>query len=115
MSIDSAMKISKDEKEMDVVDTGGSGYKLTQDVNGIGNVGTSDAEIDITTNKVMIVSGVLKRNTVYGTNTSVKHHGSVHRTVISETRMIKKIMNVLSLGEVVAVECGYDLNPKKVT
>jgi predicted transport protein len=47
------MKISKDAKEMDVVDTGGSGYKLTQDVNGIGNVRTSDVEIDITTDKEM--------------------------------------------------------------
>jgi hypothetical protein len=35
------------------VDTGGSGHKLTQDVNGIGNVRTSDAEIDITTDKEM--------------------------------------------------------------
>jgi hypothetical protein len=40
-------------------------------------------------------------------------HGSVHRAVISETYTIKKIMNILSLGEV--VECGCDLNPKKVT
>jgi hypothetical protein len=28
--------------------------------------------------------------------------------------MIKKIMNVLSLGEVVAIRCGSDLYPKKV-
>jgi hypothetical protein len=46
---------------------------------------------------------------------SVKLHGSVHRAVISESCTIKKIINVLSLGEVVAIECGCDLNPKKVT
>jgi hypothetical protein len=34
--------------------------------------------------------------------------------VVSKTSTIKKIMNVLSLGEVVAVRCGCDLNPKKV-
>jgi hypothetical protein len=45
---------------------------------------------------------------------SVKLHRSVHRAVISKTRMIKKIMNVLSLGEEVAVRCGCGLNPKKV-
>jgi hypothetical protein len=100
---------------MAVVDTGGSGHKLIQDVNNIGNVTTSDVEIDKTTDKVTIASGILKRNTIYGTKTSVKLHGSVHRAVSSETRTIKKIMNVLSLGEVVAVECGCDLNPKKVT
>jgi hypothetical protein len=102
-------------KEMVVVDTGASGHKLTQDVDGIGNVRTSDAEIDKTTDKVTILSGILKRNTVCGTKVSVELHGSVHRAVISETRTIKKIMNVLSLGKVVTVGCGCDLNPKKVT
>jgi hypothetical protein len=109
------MKVLKDAKEMVVVDTGGSGHKLTQDVNGIGNVRTSDAKIDKTTDKVTIASGILKRNTVCGTKTSVKLHGSVHRVVISETRTIKKIMNILPLGEVVVIDCGCDLNPKKLT
>jgi hypothetical protein len=115
MSIDSATKISKDAKEIAVVDTGGSGHKLTQDVDDIGNVRTSDAEIDKTTDKVTIASGILKRNIVCGMKASVRLHGSVHRVVISKTRMIKKIMNVLSLGEIVTVGCGCDLNPKKVT
>jgi hypothetical protein len=44
VSIDSATKISKDMKEMTVVDTGGSGHELTQDVNGIRNVKTGDAK-----------------------------------------------------------------------
>jgi hypothetical protein len=46
MLIDSATKISKDMKEMTVVDTGGSGHEPTQDVNNIRNIRTSDAEID---------------------------------------------------------------------
>jgi hypothetical protein len=114
MSIDSATKILKDAKEMTVVDIGGSGHELTQDVNDIKNIIRSDAKINKTIDEVTLASGILKRNTIYGTKTRVKLHRSVHRTIISETRMIKKIMNVLSLGEAIAVRCGCHLNPKKV-
>jgi hypothetical protein len=78
--INSATKISKDAKEMIVVDTGGSGHELTQDVNGIRNVKTSDAKTDKTTDEVTIASGILKRNTICGTKTSVKLHKSVQRS-----------------------------------
>jgi hypothetical protein len=108
------MKISKDAKEMTVVDTSGGGHELTQGVNNIINVRTSDAEIDKATDEVTIVSGILKRDIICGMKTGVKLHRSVHRVVISKTNMIKKIINVLSLGEVVAVGCGGDLNPKNV-
>jgi hypothetical protein len=101
------MKISKDAKEMAVVDTGGSGHELTQDVDSITNVRACDAKIDKTTNEVMIASWIVKRNIVSGTKTSVKLHRSVHKAVISNTCMIKKIMNVLSLGELVPL--GVDV------
>jgi hypothetical protein len=109
------MKISKDAKDMTAVDTGGSGHELTQDVNGIRNVRTSDVEIDKATNEVVIASKVLKRDTICFPKTSVKLHRSVHIAVISKTDTIKKIMNVLSLGDVVVVRCGCDLYPKKVS
>ena len=96
------------------MDAGGSGHELTQDVNGIRNVRTSDAKVNKTTNKMAIASGILERNTVSGTKTSVKLHRSVHRAVISKACTVKKIMNVLSLGKIVAVRCGGDLNPEKV-
>jgi hypothetical protein len=83
-------------------------------VDNITNVRTSDTKIDKTTSEVTIASGILKRNIVSGTKTSVKLHRSVHRAVISKTRTIKKIMNVLSLGEVVVIRCGCELSPKKV-
>jgi ABC-type hemin transport system substrate-binding protein len=83
-------------------------------VNGIRNVRMSDVEIDKAIDEVTIASGILKRDTVCGTKTSVKLDRSVHRAVISKTGTVKKIINVLSLGEVVAVRCGCDLNPKKV-
>jgi hypothetical protein len=77
MSIDSATKISKDVKEMTVVDIGGSGHELTQDVNDIKNIIRSDAKINKTIDEVTLVSGILKRNTIYGTKTRVKLHRSV--------------------------------------
>jgi hypothetical protein len=87
----------KDAKEMNVVDTGRGGHELAQDVNGIRNARTSDAEIDKATDKVTIATRVLK-DIVCGTKTSVKLYRSVHRAVISKTGTIKKVMNVLSLG-----------------
>jgi hypothetical protein len=51
MVTDSATKISKDKKEMTVVDTGGGGHELTQDVNDIKIVRMSDAEIDKTVSR----------------------------------------------------------------
>jgi hypothetical protein len=101
-------------KEMTVVDIGGSGHELTQDVNDMRNVRTSDVEIHKATDEVTIASGILKRDVVCGTKTIVKLHRSVHRAVISKTSTIKKVINALSLGEVVAIKCGCDFNPKKV-
>jgi hypothetical protein len=100
-----------DMKEMVVVDMGESGHELTQDVNNIRNVRTSDGKIDKTIHEVVVESGIVKEEHC-GTKTSVKLHRSVHRAMISKARMIKKIMNAFSLREVVAVRCGCDL--KKV-
>jgi hypothetical protein len=58
-SIDDDTKISKDVKEMTVMDTDGSGHELTQNVNAIRNVRASAAKIDKTTNKMAIVSEIL--------------------------------------------------------
>jgi hypothetical protein len=96
--IDSATKILKDTKGMTVVDTSRGGHELAQDVNSIRNIKTSDTEIDKATDEVMIASGVLKRDIVCGTKTSVKLYRSVHRAMISKTGTVKKVMNVLSLG-----------------
>jgi hypothetical protein len=68
--IDSATKISKGVKEMTIVDTGVSGHELTQNVNDIRNIRTSYVKIDKATDKVMIASGILKRDTICGMKTS---------------------------------------------
>jgi hypothetical protein len=95
------MKIPKDVKEMTIVDTSGSRHELTQDVNVIRIARMSDVEIDKATDEVMIMSEILKRDIVCGTKMNVKLHGSVHRAVISKTDTVKKIINVLSPGELV--------------
>jgi hypothetical protein len=92
----------------------GCRHELTQDGNDKRNVRSSDDKIDNTTDEVAIASRILKGNTVYGMKTGVKPQRSVHRAVISKTHMIQKIMHVLSLGYVVAIRCGCDLNPKNV-
>jgi hypothetical protein len=56
----------KNVKEKIVVDTSGSEHELTQDVNGIRNIRTSDAEINKAIDEVTIASGILKRDTVCG-------------------------------------------------
>ena len=78
------------------MDASGSRHELTQNVNGIGYIRTSDAEIDKAANKMAIASRILKRNTFSGTETEVELHGGVHRTVISKARTVKEIMNILS-------------------
>jgi hypothetical protein len=97
---------------MSIVDTSGSRHELTQNVNNIEYIRTSDANVDKTANKMAIASGILNRNTIYGAKTKVKIHGSAHKTVISETNMID-VMNVYALRKVIAIMCGGDLNPKK--
>jgi hypothetical protein len=60
-AIDSATKMSKDTKEKTVVNTGGSGHELTQNVNDIRNIRMSYAKIDKAIDKVTIDKGVAWR------------------------------------------------------
>ena len=110
---DGTAKISKDTKKVTIVDASGSRYELTQNVNGIGYIRTSDTEIDKAANKMAITSRILKRNTVSGTKTEVELHGGVHRTVISKARTGKEILNVLLLGEIVPSGEGVTSIPRK--
>jgi hypothetical protein len=65
------------------VDTGRSRHELTRDVNDIRNVRMSDIKIDKATDKVMLASVILKRDTVRGTKMSVKLHRIVQLPVRS--------------------------------
>jgi hypothetical protein len=48
-----------------------------------------------------------------GIKITVKLHKIVHRALINKTGMIKMIMNVLSLGEVVAIGMDVTSIPRK--
>jgi hypothetical protein len=96
-----------------ILDASGGRHELAQNVDIIGDIWMSDAKVDNTTNKVTIASGICKRNTICGTKTKLKIHGSVHRTVISKSSTIKDVMNVFALREVITIGRGGDFNPKK--
>ena len=62
-----------------------------------------------------VASGILKRLTISRPKVNTKLHRNIHRALISETSASKDILNVLLLGEVVALRSRSDLNPKEVT
>jgi hypothetical protein len=45
---------------------------------------------------------------------NIKFHESLYSTVVGERSTTKKILNVLFLGQIEALRCGRNLNPKKV-
>jgi hypothetical protein len=64
---------------------------------------------------MMIVSRIRERLTIGGTKVNIKLHGSLNCAMISESSTIKKIMDVLFLGQLETLRCRENLNPKKVT
>ena len=96
----SATKVSKNPKEVNVMKLGGCGNKLTQNVNNMSDVRTSDPKVDGTTDKMSVVSRISKRLTISGQQLNTKLHGCVNCAVIGESSTREKILNVLLLGEV---------------
>ena len=94
---------------------GGCGDKLTQNVNSMGDVRTSDPKVDETTDKMPVASRIGKRLTISGSQLNTKLHGCVHSAVIGESSTREKILNVLLLGEVDAIRRGRNFDFKKVT
>jgi len=111
----SATKISKNPKEVSVMKLGGCRDKLTQDVNSMGDVRTSDPKVDKTTNKMPVASRIGKRLTISGSQLNTKLHGCVNSAVIGESSTREKILNVLLLGEVDAIRRGRNLETKEST
>ena len=76
---------------------GGCGDKLTQNVNSIGDVRTSDPKVDETTDKMPVASRIGKRLTISGSQLNTKLHGCVNSAVIGESSTREKILNVCLL------------------
>lgn len=79
----------------------------------IGDIRTSYVKVDKTANKMTIASRILNRNTICGTKTKVKIHGSVHKMLISKTSTIKDVLHVFALREVITMGVEVTSIPRK--
>ena len=107
-------KIPKNMKKVGVVELGGRRDKLTQYMDSVRDVRTSDPKIDKATNKMTIASRISKRFTIRGAQVNTQLHGCINSMVICESGTGEKILDILLLGEVDAVRRGRDLKTKKV-
>src|SRR3954468_19734282 len=96
------------------MDRSGSRNKLTQNLDRVGNVRTSNSKIDKTPDKMSIASRVRKRITIRSTKREIELHGSLNSTLISKSVTSKKIPNVPFLGNKESIHSGGKLNPKKI-
>jgi hypothetical protein len=81
------------------LDLSGSRNKLTKNIYRIGNVRLSDTKVKETPYNLTIVSRILIRLTIIGSNVNIELHGSLNNPVISKRSLIKKIMNILLLRQ----------------
>jgi hypothetical protein len=99
---------------MTIVNSGRSGNKLTQNMNRIRYVRTSDSKINKTPNKKTIMRWVRKRITISRTKLNIKLHRSVNSALIPKSSTSNKILDILFLGDRKVIRSGGNLNPKKV-
>src|SRR4051812_11283206 len=99
---------------MTIVNSGRIGNKLTQNMNRIRYVRTSDSKINKTPNKMSITRRVRKRITISRTKLNIKLHRSLNSALIPKSSTSKKILNILFLRDRKSIRSGGDLNPKKV-
>lgn len=70
--------------------------KLTEDVDRLRNVRTSDTKIDKTPNTMTILSGFVERCTISGAQVNTKLHRCISCANISESSTRKDILSVFS-------------------
>jgi hypothetical protein len=99
---------------MTIVDTSGSSHELTQNVDWVGDVRTSDSKVDKTPNQVTIASRVRKRITISGTEADIELHRSLDNALITKSGTSEKVLNILLLGDIEAIGGRGNLKPKKV-
>jgi hypothetical protein len=84
---------------MTIVNSGRSGDKLTQNMNRIRDVGTSDSKIDKTPNKMTITCRVRERITITSTKLDIELQRSLNSALIPKNSTSKKILDILFLGD----------------
>ena len=92
----------------------GAETKLTQYMDNMRDVRTSDPKIDKATNKMMIASRISKGFTIRGAQVNTQLHGCINSTMIYESGTGEKVLDILIMGEVDAIRRGRDLKTKKV-
>jgi hypothetical protein len=96
---DRASKIAKNTEEMTIVNRGGSREKLTQNMDMIGYIGTSDSKIDKTPNKMTIACRIRERITIRRAKLDIELHRSLSSALITKSSTIKEVLDILFLGD----------------
>src|SRR4051812_42232268 len=112
---DRTTKITKNTEKMTIVNSGRSRNKLTQNMNRIRDVRTSDSKINKTPNEMTITRRIRKRITISKLKLNIKLHRGLNSALIPKSSTSKKILNILFLGDIKAIRSGGNLNPKKVS
>src|SRR4051812_20217942 len=112
---DRTTEITKNTEKMAIVNSGRSRNKLTQNMNRIRDVRTSDSKIKKAPNKMTITRRIRKRITISRLKLNIKLHRGLNSAFIPKSSTSKKILNILLLGDVKAIRSGGNLNPKKVS
>src|SRR3954465_10157178 len=100
---------------MAIVNSGRSRNKLTQNMNRITYVKTSDSKINKTLNKMTITRRIRKKITISRLKLNIKLHRGLNSALIPKSSTSKKILNILFLRDVKAIRSGGNLNPNKVS
>src|SRR4051812_18736528 len=95
---DRATKITKNTEKMTIVNSGRGENKLTQNMNRIRYVRTSDNKINKTPNKMAIARRIRKRITISRVKLNIKLHRGLNSVLIPKSSTNKKILNILFLG-----------------
>jgi hypothetical protein len=111
---DRATKVAQNTEEMTIVNSSRSKAKLTQNMNRIRDIWTSDSKIDKTPNKMTITYRVRKRITITSTKLDIELHRSLNSALIPKSSTSKKILNILLLGDRKTIRSGGNLDPKKI-
>jgi hypothetical protein len=86
-------------KEMTIMNRGRSKNKLSQNMNWIGYIGSSDSKIDKAPNKMVIARQIRKRVTIGSTKLDIELYRSLNSALITNSSTRKEILDILFLGD----------------
>jgi hypothetical protein len=101
-------------KEVMVVDSGGRRHELTKNMNRIGDISTSDSNVDKAPNQVTIARQIRQGITINGTKVNIELHRSLDSALITGSGTSNEVRNILLLGDIEAIGGRGNLDPKEV-